>query len=68
MKIVEFSNGKFAVQTGNFITGYKYLDKTQDYSWSGDSNIVRWCLFDTKEEVTEFAAKRSLKVVNSWKV
>lgn len=68
MEIVEFENGKFAVRTGNFFSGYEYLDRSPNYSWSRKEHIKLYCLFDTKEEAEKRAMLGSLTIKNRWKV
>ena len=58
MKLVIFSNGKYGLITGNWFSGYKFIDKTGD-TWSGRYFIVKYCQFDTLKEVNKIKEKFS---------
>lgn len=77
LKIVEFANGKFAIQRGGMFSKKKYLDLRSsigDYWWTQDNNYFKDCLgtFEECKKLVDSMMKRiaepdPLKVVNTYK-
>ena len=75
LKIVEFANGKFAIQRGGMFSKKEYLDLRSsigDYWWTPDNNYFKDCLgtFEECKKLVDAITKRvpdEFKVVNTYK-
>lgn len=67
MRIVEFNNGKFAIEKG--LVFRRYLGNFFNYWWADSKYIKKFCLFETEyearervKEVSKLHIKRSIKI------
>ena len=65
MKLVQFKNGKWAIERGYFFK--EYLDKDSLYYWTTDY-AHKYCLFDTKEKALEHLKAADLRVIKREKL
>lgn len=56
MKVVKFNNGKYGLRIGFWLTGYSFLGE-DCFKWNGSEYIVKYCQFDTIEEVEAISRK-----------
>lgn len=71
MKIVQFQNGKWAIQKGWIFKEYRCKKDGGIYPWwreDSPEHVAEYCLFDTKEEALNLAESLKLKVIYSEKV
>lgn len=65
MKIIEYTNGKFAVQKGLLVK--EYLSTSESFWWS-EQFMEKYCLFDSYEQAKEHFNTVVLRVRKKHKI
>lgn len=60
MRVVEFNNGKFAIERGLFFKEYR--GKCALYWWGRSDQVKKYCLFDTKKEADKALRENDFRV------
>lgn len=58
MKLVQFSNGKYGIRRGNWLTGYRFKDLRHAFWWSADSGWIEDCMGTLDEAMAHYKPMR----------